>query len=393
MPLDYFDNENDQNALLAEDVTVGVYIKNGQWGLLVANPADAGMRIHGNQRIPPLPFTINMPAQGGDFMAHTRLPLKKSAVNHYHEAVNDPASDQIFDLRITGACRHDGQGTHLQAIRVSDMAKQLDADEKLRLYSMVFEYTSDAIMITDARNNIISVNKSFTEITGYTSEEVLGQNPRLLSSGQQGPGFYRELWRNIKENGHWQGEIWNRRKDGELYGEWLTISVVRDQQGRISNHIAIFSDITRHKLQAERNEYLAHHDALTGLGNRLLLEDRIKTALMQAQRDNKLTALLYIDLDRFKEINDRLGHHIGDVLLREVAKRLTGCVRGVDSILRLGGDEFVVVQNIREQSDAAKVAEKIIHALSKPFLIDQHRLQVYCSVGICVTASDQAESD
>jgi len=113
---------------------------------------------------------------------------------------------------------------------------------------------------------------------------------------------------------------------------------------------------------------------------------------MQAQRDNKLTALLYIDLDRFKEINDRLGHHIGDVLLREVAKRLTGCVRGVDSILRLGGDEFVVVQNIREQSDAAKVAEKIIHALSKPFLIDQHRLQVYCSVGICVTASDQAES-
>jgi len=269
--------------------------------------------------------------------------------------------------------------------------KQMNADERLSLYSMVFEYTSDAIMITDTDNNIISVNPAFTKITGYSMEEVIGKNPRILSSGQQSPEFYKELFDSLKTTGEWQGEIWNRRKNGELYGEWLTISTVRNRQGEINNHIAIFSDITRHKLKAERNEYLAHHDALTGLGNRLLLEDRIKGALLQARRDHKLVAVLYLDIDRFKHINDSLGHNVGDDLLREVAKRLSACVRGVDSVLRLGGDEFVLVQNIRDEIDAQLIANKAIAALAKPFMLKKHRLDISCSIGICVASGDQAE--
>ncbi|MEO7558466.1 MAG: diguanylate cyclase [Gammaproteobacteria bacterium] len=267
----------------------------------------------------------------------------------------------------------------------------MNADERLSLYSMVFEYAGDAIMITDTENNIISVNPAFTKITGYSAEEIIGKNPRILSSGQQSPEFYKELFDSLKVCGQWQGEIWDRRKDGARYAEWLTISTVRDSQGQISHHIAIFSDITRHKLKAERNEYLAHHDALTGLGNRLLLEDRIKGALLQARRDHKLATVMYLDIDRFKHINDSLGHDVGDVLLREVAERLSACVRGVDSILRLGGDEFVVIQNIREEIDAERIASKIIAALAKPFMIKKHRLYITCSIGICVTASDEAE--
>lgn len=267
----------------------------------------------------------------------------------------------------------------------------MNADERLSLYSMVFEYTSDAIMITDTENNIIAVNPAFTKITGYTTEEVIGKNPRILSSGQQSPEFYKELFGSLKTTGEWQGEIWNRRKDGELYGEWLTISTVRNKQGQINNHIAIFSDITRRKRMAERNEYLAHHDALTGLGNRLLLEDRIKSALLQARRDHKLTAVLYLDLDRFKQINDTLTHDVGDMLLREVAKRLSACVRGVDSVLRLGGDEFVLVQNIRDENDVRLLANKAIGALAKPFMIEKHQLDISCSIGICIASSDKAE--
>ena len=267
----------------------------------------------------------------------------------------------------------------------------MNADERLNLYSMVFEYTSDAIMITDTENNIIAVNPAFTKITGYSPEEAIGKNPRILSSGQQSPEFYKELFDSLKASDQWQGEIWNRRKDGELYGEWLTISRVRNKQGQINNHIAIFSDITRRKRMAERNEYLAHHDALTGLGNRLLLEDRIKSALLQARRDHKLTAVLYLDLDRFKQINDTLGHDIGDVLLREVAKRLSACVRGVDSVLRLGGDEFVLVQNIRDENDVRLLANKALAALAKPFMIEKHQLDISCSIGICIASSDKAE--
>ncbi|MEO5702759.1 MAG: diguanylate cyclase [Gammaproteobacteria bacterium] len=268
----------------------------------------------------------------------------------------------------------------------------MNATELLMLYSMVFEYTSDAIMITDTENNIISVNPAFTKITGYSAEEVIGKNPRILSSGQQGPEFYKELFDSLKTCGQWQGEIWDRRKDGALYAEWLTISTVRDSQGQISHHIAIFSDITSRKQKAERNEYLAHHDALTGLGNRLLLEDRIKGALLHARRDHRLTAVLYLDLDRFKHINDSLGHDVGDVLLREVAERLSACVRGVDSVLRLGGDEFVLVQNIGEASDAELIASTALAAVAKPFMIKKHRLDISCSIGICVAASDKAEA-
>lgn len=383
MSIVYFRARNEQTALCGGRVTVSVCVKKDQWGLLVFNGTEQRKHSPVDQPVPVSPLIINVPSKESDFTGRTQLTLRKTT--------NDPASPRVFDMRITGVCEHEAGCAHLKEIKITDMGQQLDAEERLRLYSMVFDNTSDAIMITDARNNIISVNRAFTEITGYTAEDVLGKNPRLLSSGQQGPEFYQELWHSVKEKGEWQGEIWNRRKNGELYGEWLTISMVRDQHGAISNYVAIFSDITLHKLKADRNEYLAHHDALTGLGNRLLLTDRIKAALQQAQRTNKLAAIFYIDLDHFKEINDTLGHHSGDAVLRETAKRLMGGVRGVDSVLRLGGDEFLLIQNIREHDDAVQVARKIIRALSRPLLVGRHQLTLKCSIGICISTDVEAE--
>lgn len=260
-----------------------------------------------------------------------------------------------------------------------------EGQDKLRLSAQVFFNSAEAIVITDINNNIMQVNKAFTDITGYSSEDVIGKNPRVLKSGQQGPEFYREMWRVLLETGCWQGEIMDRRKNGETYPKWLSIAVVRDEQGEISNYIALFSDITERKASFDRIQHLAHYDALTHLPNRTLLNDHVDLAIAGAKRNRTRLAIVFLDLDRFKSVNDTQGHHVGDTLLQTVAVRLQECVRESDTVARLGGDEFVILlNNIHDEKDAALVAGKVIELIGKPFELGNYRAEIGASIGISI---------
>ncbi|MFD0698193.1 EAL domain-containing protein [Paenibacillus sp. GCM10027628] len=266
-----------------------------------------------------------------------------------------------------------------------DITERKKAEEKLQLHARVFETASEGIMITDTKGTILSVNPAFTETTGYTEDEALGQTPRMLHSGVQDAEFYIHMWASIHETGGWQGEIWNQRKNGEVYPEWLTINAVRNENDNISNYVGIFTDITERKLTEENLKYLAHYDVLTGLPNRFLFHDRLNHAILQAQRQKKWVALMFIDLDHFKLINDSLGHAVGDQLLQKASKRLKSCVRTKDTVSRLGGDEFtVILPDIQKTEDALPVARKILEELALPFFVEEHELFITASIGISI---------
>lgn len=271
----------------------------------------------------------------------------------------------------------------------SEVERRRHAQNELALSAKVFEQSSEAIVITDADNKIVSVNRAFTEMTGYAAEEVIGQSPRVLKSERHGPEFYEAMWRDIAASGAWQGEIWNRRKDGEVVPEWLVINAVTDESGRVMNYIAVASDLTRRKAAAERINFLAYYDALTRLPNRALLQDRLRQVIANARRGGHEAAVLFADLDRFKYINDSLGHVAGDTLLQEVAKRLQGLLRESDIVSRTGGDEFVIVlQQVAGMEDAANVARKVYHAVARPFTIDGHELSITMSIGVSLYPRD-----
>ena len=257
------------------------------------------------------------------------------------------------------------------------------SNKQLRLAARAFESTFEGILVTNAEQVIESVNPAFTMITGYRAHEVIGRKPSMLSSGQHDRAFYDAMFQALSSEGHWQGEVWNRRRDGEIYVEWLTINAVKDEKGVLSNYVAVFSDITRRKAAEERLSFLAQHDALTSLPNRVLLDDRLSRAIAHARRNAKKLAVIFLDLDDFKQINDTIGHHAGDRVLQLVAQRLTSCVRKEDTVARLGGDEFVVVlEEIESDSDLPEIIHKFLAALTPPYLIDGHTLQVHCSIGV-----------
>jgi diguanylate cyclase (GGDEF)-like protein/PAS domain S-box-containing protein len=263
------------------------------------------------------------------------------------------------------------------------VAEVKESQEQLKLSAQVFVNSMEAIVITDIENNIIQVNKAFTEITGYSPEEAIGKNPRILKSGQQGPEFYQAMWETLLRTGNWQGELMDRRKNGEIYPKWLSITIVRDEKGDITNYIALFSDITERKASYERIQHLAHFDALTNLPNRALLNDHLDLAIALANRSQTQLAIIFLDLDRFKIINDSLGHHAGDLLLQIVSERLKNCVRESDTVARLGGDEFIILLNsISDPSDAARVAQKVVEAIAIPFTLLGQEVNIGTSIGI-----------
>ncbi|MGR9115390.1 MAG: PAS domain S-box protein [Gammaproteobacteria bacterium] len=265
--------------------------------------------------------------------------------------------------------------------------------EKLELSAKVFEQSQEGIMICNRDNRIISVNRAFFKITGYKEQEVLGKDPKLLSSGLQNKDFYRIMWDSLNTAGFWQGEIWNRNKQGEIFPEWLTISVVYDENSEIINYIGIFSDLSQHKEAEQRIEHMAHYDPLTDLPNRILLKARIDHEISIAKRHNLSLAVLFIDLDHFKYINDSLGHTIGDKLLIEIGRRLLEAVREEDTVSRLGGDEFTVQLSNVDEIGAAAVAGKIIKSLSRPVYIDGNQLHVTPSIGISLFPDNGKDYD
>lgn len=284
--------------------------------------------------------------------------------------------------------------TDLLAEVLIQCAHSLLSEVERRLSAAVFDNSSDAIVVTDRNNLIISVNPAFSEITGFPREEVVGKNPKMFSAGRQPPEFYTHMWHELDKFGKWSGEIWNRRKSGELYPEWLSISTVKDNKGDITHYVGIFSDITERKQAEERVRHLAHYDALTDLPNRTLFHDRLQQALIQAQRNHEQVAVMFIDLDRFKVINDTLGHGIGDLLLQSVAQRLTHCVRQGDTVCRQGGDEFVILlPKIGRAEDAALVAQKVLDSISRPFSLEGHELHISSSIGISFFPNDGVTVD
>ncbi|AGI22364.1 hypothetical protein H681_02410 [Pseudomonas sp. ATCC 13867] len=270
-----------------------------------------------------------------------------------------------------------------------DITERQQMQEKLQLAATVFESTAEGVMITDASQRIIAVNRAFSEITGYSEQETLGHSPRLLASGQHDSSFFIALWHQLNAEGHWQGEIWNRRKNHELYPEWLTISAVRNTDGELSHYVGVFADISTLKYAQAKLDYQAHHDPLTGLPNRLLFENRLTTALKEAQEDHHQGAVLFLDLDRFKHINDSLGHPVGDLLLQSIAQRLRDQLRDIDTVARQGGDEFIILlPGLHRAVDAEHVAKKLLHCFETAFIAGEQEFFVSASIGICLYPVD-----
>lgn len=260
--------------------------------------------------------------------------------------------------------------------------------EQLQLSAQVFTQSNEGLILLDNNCNIVMVNKAFTKITGYSEEEALGKNPRFLSSGKHDAEFYRSMWDAISKNGSWQGELWNKRKDGSLYPQWLSIQCMRDAYGKLTHYIGLFVDMTERRKTEEQVQWLSHFDALTGLPNRTLLRDRSNLALSLAQRRNEPLALMFLDLDGFKNVNDSLGHNIGDELLKQFATRLKGLVREQDTISRQGGDEFVLVLPNTDTGGATSIAEKLLAIASEPYHIEPHELNLTASIGIAMFPTD-----
>ena len=277
---------------------------------------------------------------------------------------------------------------------LTDITARVEAQENQRLHARIFEHTDQGILITDAEQVIVSVNQAFTRITGYSAEEAVGKTPRLMRTGQEDQDFFAEVWRHIHDGGRWQGEIWERRKNGEAYPAWVSIGIVRNARGDVANYFSIFSDITERKESEERIRHLAYYDALTELPNRTLFYKLVDQALTEARRNRLHGALLFIDLNRFKPINDTLGHGVGDRLLQQIGYRFREVLRTEDLVARLGGDEFVVALfDITMREHAGLVAQKLLSALDAPFFIDGHELKVGAAIGISVYPQDGFDTE
>jgi len=316
-------------------------------------------------------------SQGKDFSAERRYRRRDGSV---------------FWCRVNGRAL-DRQRPESGSIWVyADVTESREAEQKLRLSATVLEHIADAVMVVDAQGMIAAVNAAFTQITGYTEGEALGRPVAVL----RGAGLSAELLADIKEqldaSGFWRGELWNTRKNGEPYLEWTTVSTVRGDGGAVTHFVCVFSDITRAKESQDKLDHLAHHDALTGLPNRLLFHDRLQHAMVRAARAGQQLAVVFIDLDRFKTVNDTLGHHVGDELLKHVAVSLSSCLRDGDTLARLGGDEFIVMlENVDGEQGARAVGEKLMQVFERPVLVSDYELFVTGSVGISLFPRDATD--
>ncbi|ANI18060.1 diguanylate cyclase [Pseudomonas citronellolis] len=292
--------------------------------------------------------------------------------------------------RLSGG--HDGEPLRMTGVS-RDVTEQRKANDHLRQAAAVFEATQEGLLVTDDKGMILHVNPSFQRITGYSADEVVGRNPSMLKSGRQDDAFYQRMWQALNAEGLWCGEIWNRRKSGEVYPQWQHICAVHDEQGRLTHYVAVFSDLSSIKRSQHELDFLAHHDPLTGLPNRLLLRERIEQALARAEREQGSGALLLLDLDHFKHVNDSLGHSAGDQLVKTVAERLRGCLDEHASLARLGGDEFAVVLESQQPHHASSLAQRLLEAMHAPFEVQGQPIYISASMGVSLFPDDARDVD
>ncbi len=336
-------------------------------------------------------------------------PWCKAALQHGYAScialplMNDSSAFGVLTIYAEEPAVFDAREVELLADLADDLAYGIRAlrtrgerDQalgELELAAKVFETSKDGIVITDADRNILTVNRSFTTITGYSRDEALGRNPRLIKSNRHDVSFYNTLWTSLNQTGAWSGEILNRRKDGEIFPSYQSIYAIRDGQGRLTHYMGILVDITERKASEERIRYLTQYDALTGLANRDGITDRLEQAIVHAQRHQREVAAILIDLDEFKLVNDSLGHVIGDTLLKEIARRLTGFVRAGDTAARVGGDKFMVLlADMASDRDAATLARDLLQVIAAPILLEDQKILVTASLGIALYPKDGATS-
>lgn len=280
------------------------------------------------------------------------------------------------------------------ATRVSIELERLKLEDTLKISAQLFSQTREGMLITDTNSRIVDINPAFSAITGYSREDVLGKNPRILSSGRQSPTFYEYMWKSINDSGYWQGEVWNRKKDGELYTEHLSISVLKNELGENTHYIGIFSDVTESKQQQEQLRLMAHYDVLTGLPNRSLLVDRFNQAIAHAKRVKNLMAICFLDLDNFKPVNDNYGHETGDELLIEVANRITKEIREEDTVSRYGGDEFaLILRDINDVKSCEDTLSRILKSLNETFFISNNAIYISASIGVAIYPENDDDID
>ncbi|MDH5679114.1 MAG: EAL domain-containing protein [Nitrospinota bacterium] len=292
--------------------------------------------------------------------------------------------------RLTATPVMDSMGApKLGAITMEDMTRDEEAAEKLRIAAKIYENSEEGVVVTDRSGVIQFVNPAFTFITGYSPEEALGKNPNILKSGRHSKEFYELMWGSLIAEGTWQGEIWNRHKSGEAFLERLRITSILDQEGKVTHYTAVFSDLTQVHNKEEEIRFQAYHDILTGLPNRSLYLDRVRQAITRAQRGGKKLAVMFLDLDDFKKINDRLSHSAGDLLLQGVSARLISCLRETDTVARIGGDEFtILLEDVDGEKQSSVVAGKIMRSISEPYLYDSEELYISASLGISLYPAD-----
>ena len=313
-----------------------------------------------------------------------------------HLAVESPAGE------IVGLLGFSDMMEGVERVYLEDLRRALEDRENalkksrqsLRLAERLIEASLEGVMITDARGIVEFINPAFTHITGYQPEEIIGQSPGILNSGRQDDAFYRAMWQSLREKGYWQGEIWNRRKDGEIFLELLTITAITDDDGEVSHYAGLFTDITRMKEDEEYIRRLAYYDALTGLPNRRLLDDRMELAIAHSRRSGSQLGVLFFDLDHFKRINDTHGHELGDQLLLEVARRVRQCLREDDTLARLAGDEFVVLlPDIESEAPIRSVTRRIGEQFGDKVVVAGVPLRISVSIGVAICPADGADPE
>ncbi len=363
--------------------------------ILTASSGDEGLQLLAEHKVRVIVSDQRMPYMTGvEFLSqvHQRWPdTVRIILSGYADfsavtsAINEGAIYKFFTKPWDDA---------QMLANIHEAFRHAELNEKNEQLTRIFESTIEGIMITDTNGQIQSVNPAFSLITGYSAKDVIGIAPGILKSDRHDGVFFDSLWQALLQHGQWEGEIWNKRKNGEVYPQWLTLTAIMDNEGKPSQYVGLFNDITAQKENEERIRYQAYHDALTGLPNRLLFNDRLLLALAQARRLDEQVAIMFIDLDRFKNINDSLGHSVGDQLLQGMAKRLEQCTRDEDTVARMGGDEFtVMLPRIKHLSDVDQVARKALEGLSQPLRVEGHELVVTASIGISLYPGDGEQAE